>query len=59
MNGTQRKTLVNPLRMPCVYCGMPKGTSWVEATSNDKKIKPIALAIVELCWPEGIRQLVS
>jgi len=27
-----------------------------EATSNRKKIKPVALAIVELCKSEGIRQ---
>jgi len=37
MNGTQRRTLVSPLRMPCVYCGMPKGTPWAEAASNGKK----------------------
>jgi len=27
-----------------------------EATLNSKKIKPVALAIVELCESEGIRQ---
>jgi len=31
-----------------MYSGMAKGTSWTEATSNSEKIKPIALAIVEL-----------
>jgi len=35
---------------------MAKGTSRAEATLNSKKIKPIALAIVELCESEGIRQ---
>jgi len=35
---------------------MPKGTSWAEATSNSEKIKPIALAISELCLTEGISQ---
>jgi len=30
-----------------------------EAMLNSKKIKPIALAIIELYLPEGIRQLVS
>ena len=30
-----------------------------EATSNSEKIKPIALAVIELYLPEGIRQLVS
>jgi len=35
---------------------MPKGTSWVEAMSNSEKIKPVALAVIELCKSEGIRQ---
>jgi len=39
-----------------MYSGMAKGTSWAEATLNSKKIKPVALAIVELCESEGIRQ---
>jgi len=30
--------------------------SWAEATSNSEKIKPVALAIVELRKCEGIRQ---
>jgi len=38
---------------------MSKGTSQAEATWNSEKIKPIALAIVELCESEGIRQVVS
>jgi len=59
MNGTLRRTLVSPWRMYCTYCGIPKGTSQAEATSNSEKIKPVALAIIELCWSEGIRQLVS
>jgi len=42
-----------------MYSGMAKGTSWAEATLNSKKIKPIALATVELYESEGIRQLVS
>jgi len=33
-----------------------KGTSWSEVTPNSKKIKPVALAIVELCKFEGISQ---
>jgi len=46
INGTQRKPLA---RMHCVYCGVPNGTSWAEATSNSElKIKPVALAIVKL-----------
>jgi len=45
--------------MHCMYSGMAKGTSWVEVTSNSEKIKPVALAILELHESEGIRQLVS
>jgi len=51
MKGTQR---VSPWRMHCTYCGMPKGTSRVEATSNSEKIKPVALAVIKLHWSEGI-----
>jgi len=36
---------------------MAKGTSRAEVMSNSKKIKPIALAIVELRESEGIRQV--
>jgi len=39
-----------------MYSGMAKGTSRAEATLNSTKIKPIALAIVELHESEGIRQ---
>jgi len=39
-----------------MYSGMAKGTSRAEVTLNSKKIKPIALAIVELRESEGIRQ---
>jgi len=35
---------------------MPKGTSWAEATLNSEKIKPVALAIIDLCLTEGISQ---
>ena len=33
-----------------------KGTSWDEAMSNSEKIKPMALVVIKLCLPEGIRQ---
>jgi len=33
---------------------LTKGTSWDKATSNSTKIKPVALAIVELCLSEGV-----
>ena len=35
---------------------MPKGASWDEAMLNIEKIKPVALAIIELLLSEGIRQ---
>jgi len=34
--------------MHCMYSGMAKGTYRAEATLNSEKIKPVALAIVEL-----------
>jgi len=39
--------------------GASKGTSRYEAMLNSKKIKPIGLAVIELCLSEGIRKLVS
>jgi len=45
--------------MHCMYSGMAKGTYQAEVTLNSEKIKPIALAIVELRKSEGIRQAVS
>jgi len=33
---------------------MAKGTYQAETASNSEKIKPVALAIVELCESEGI-----
>jgi len=47
--------VVSPWRMHCMYSGMAKGTSRAEVTLNSKKIKPVALAIVELRESEGIR----
>jgi len=35
---------------------MAKGTSRAKATLNSEKIRPIALAIIELHESEGIRQ---
>ena len=40
-------------------CGMPKGTFRDEATSNSEKIKPAAIAVIELCLSEGISQSVT
>ena len=42
-----------------MYCGMPKSTSRAEVTLNNEKIKPVALAIIELRLSEGISQSVS
>jgi len=55
MNATQRRALVSPRRMHCMYSSMAKGTSQAEATSNYENIKPVALAIVELHESEDIR----
>jgi len=33
---------------------MPKGTSLAEVILNSENIKPVALAIIELCLSEGI-----
>ena len=48
MNGTQRRTLVSPFRMHWTKCSMLKGTSWAKVTLNSEKIKPVALAVIEL-----------
>jgi len=56
MNGTQRKAVLSPRRTHCMYSGMVKGTSRAKVMSNSKKIRPVALAIVELPESEGIRQ---
>jgi len=37
-----------------MYSGMAKGTSPAEATLNSKKIKPVALVIVELRESEAV-----
>ena len=34
-------------------CSMPKGTCWAEKMSNSKKIKPVALAVIELRLSEA------
>jgi len=47
MNGTQRKALVCPLRMYCMYNGVAKGTSQAEATLNSEKYQACSLSH---CW---------
>ena len=44
--------------MHCMYRGMPKVSCQAEVISNSEKIKPVALAIIELCLSEGISQTV-
>ena len=41
--------------MHCAYCGIPKGTCQAEVMSNSENIKPVALAVIELCLSEGIK----
>ena len=36
-----------------------KGTSQAEATLNCEKIKPVSLAVIELCSSQGISQTVA
>ena len=38
---------------------MPKGTSQAEVTLGSEIIKPVALAVIELCLSEGISQSIS
>ena len=45
--------------MHCMYCGMPKGTYRAEVTLNSEKIKPVALAVIDLRLSEGISQSVG
>jgi len=52
MNGTQRRSMKNALYVQ----RYGKRTSRAEVMSNSEKIKPVALAIVEVCKSEGIRQ---
>jgi len=42
-----------------MHSGIAKGTSQAEMTSNNKRIKPVALAIMKLCKSEGISQAFS
>ena len=36
-----------------------KSTSWAEATSNNEKIKPVALANIELCLSDSINKQIE
>ena len=36
---------------------IPKGTCWAEATSKSEKIKPVALAVIELHLSEAVLEL--
>ena len=38
---------------------MPKRICQAEGMSNSEKIKPVALAVIELCLSEGISQSVT
>jgi len=58
MNETQGRTLVSPWKMHCTYCGVPKGTSRADATSNSEKNQARSLSRyrITLVWRH---QLVS
>jgi len=61
MNGTQRRALISPWRMHCMYSGMAKGTSWAEATSNSKKKKKkkSSHSLNQVNESGGIRQVIT
>jgi len=59
MNGTQRRTLVNPMKNALYLLWYAKGTSQAEATLSSEKLQLVALAIIKLRLSEGIRQSVS
>ena len=42
--------------MQSTYCGMPKGTCQPEVTFNSEKMKPVALAVIELYLSEVSQQ---
>ena len=55
----QRQVSVEPWRKHWSCCGWRIGTSQDEATLNSEKIKPAAIAIIELYLSEGISKGVS
>jgi len=66
VNGTQRRVLVSPWRMHCMYSYsiiMATGTSQAEAKLNSKTIKPVTLAMhYQIMWVwrhQSVRQLVD
>jgi len=62
MNGEQRRTKVSfgrTVMQALEPQRLAKSTSRDEATVNSEQIKPIALAVIELCLSEGISQIVS
>ena len=61
MNGMQRRTLVhvNPWKMHCMYCGMPKGTSQAKTTLNWEKIKLVALEVILVWRHQSVSQSVG
>ena len=45
--------------MNCMYCSMPKDTSWAEVKLNSEKIKPVAQAVIELRLFDSISKSVT
>jgi len=52
--GEQRWALVEPRYKHWSCCSWQKDTSPEEAALNSQEIKPVAMAIIELCLSEGI-----
>jgi len=59
MNGTQRRALVSPWRMHCMYSGMAKDTAQAEATSNSERIKWIMQIWRHQAGRQSVSQSVS
>ena len=53
----QNRTHSGKYMKNALYVLWPKGTSQTEAMPNSNKVKPITLAIIELCLFEGISRL--
>jgi len=57
--GEQREVLVKPGCKHWSCCGWRKRTSPDKAMLNSEEIKPLAIAIIELCLSEGISKGMS
>jgi len=53
-HGTQRRALVSPQRMHCMYSGMAKGTSQDETTKKSKPVCSLSHCWIMLVWRHHI-----